>query len=111
MRRSGKQYASDKAVAEAIRNGHPVGVFGIKTEQKALDMQKRLKDLHDTDSMFEPMYRTAPPRPIFDMNDPETPIIGNEYPEKVLTGYLFKLPVTLNEVEASHYLQLKGGLT
>lgn len=111
MRRHGKQFAADRECAAHIREGNSVGVMGLKTEAEAVAMQKRFKDYHQTETVFEPMYRSQQPKPIFDMRDIETPIIGYEYPPKILTGYLFKPPVTLNEVESSHFLQLKGGLT
>lgn len=51
--------------------------------------QKTMLEKEGVKCKVEPMYVSQHLKPIYDMDEPEMPIIGHEYPEKKFTGYLF----------------------
>lgn len=93
-RRNGKTFEQDKEICKELEKGKSVGFLGIKKQQEAQKVADRLFSNHGIETEFKPMHVASIPKPIFNLTDPETPIIGYEYLPPRLTGYFFKKKIT-----------------
>lgn len=76
QRRSGHTYAQVLRIAQDIQK-RPVGLLMPYPDEDVAERYKTMLEKEGIKCKYKPM------------NDPETPIIGLEYPEKKFTGYLF----------------------
>lgn len=93
-RRNGRTFEQDKEICKELEKGDSIAFMGLKTQEEAQKVADRLFSNHGILTEFTPMHVTPLPKPIFDIKDPETPIIGYEYLPPRLTGYLFKKKIT-----------------